>query len=147
MKNCGNKIKNTCSEKNYATCIYYELEIPTISSLAGENCVTLEETTEDIYEILQGVLSDISIEALGDDCITYPTVQGQATKIKDVVLKLEEEICNLRAEVDILKTTAICNTDISHCEGLDLSSLDNGCVGGVKTLAQLLDYLLNHTTP
>lgn len=146
MKNCGNKIKNTCSEKNYATCIYYEPDpevgMPTISSLVNEDCITLEETTEDIYNILQGVLSDISIEALGDDCITYPTVQGQATKIKDVVLKLEEEICNLRAEVDILKTTAICDKDITHC-GLTLP--DNACDLPITKLGELLEYLLNQT--
>jgi hypothetical protein len=74
-------------------------------------------------------------------------VQGQALKIKDAVLRLEKEICELKDRVETLETTAICNADITHCTGLDLSSLDNGCAGGVTTLGQLLDYLLNHVTP
>ena len=55
MKNCGNKIKHTCAEKNYATCVYYELEVPDFSSLVGEDCITLEETTEDQYNILADI--------------------------------------------------------------------------------------------
>lgn len=141
MKNCGNKIKNTCSEKNYATCIYYELEVPAISSLVTD-CITLEDTTRDIYEILEDIISGLSTEALGDDCITYPTVQGQALKIKDVVLKLEEEICNLRAEVDTLKAASICDADITDC-GLTLPNTD--CEEPITKLGELLAYLLNPT--
>ena len=71
MKNCGNKIKNTCAEKNYATCVYYELPIPTFSDLNGEDCTTLEETTEDTYNILVGIKSEIDLQGLGQDCLNY----------------------------------------------------------------------------
>ena len=143
MKNCGNKIKNTCSEKNYATCIYYELEVPTISSLVNEDCITLEETTEDIYGILEEIISGLSTEALGDCTdIVYPTTPGQVLKIKDVILKLEGEICNLKAEVELLKTEAICDKDITHC-GLTLP--DNACDLPITKLGELLEYLLNQT--
>jgi hypothetical protein len=147
MKNCGSKIKHTCAEKNYATCIYYELDVPNFSSLFGEDCITIEETTNDVYEILEGILESINVSALDDNCVDYDTPLGQALKIKDVVLQLEQEVCDLRDKVTVLETTAICNADITHCTGLDLSGINNSCATPVTTLGELLDYLLNHTTP
>jgi hypothetical protein len=141
MKNCGNKIKHTCAEKNYATCIYYELEVPTFSRLIEEDCITLEETTEDQYDILSDIKSEIDLSALGQDCITY----GVTPKtVKNVLLRYEQEICDLKAEVETLKTTAICDIDITNC-GLTLP--DNPCGGTFSTLGELLGYLLDNTTP
>lgn len=53
--NCENKIKNTCTEKNYATCIYYELPVPSYSGLVGRQCITVEEVINDVYEIITGI--------------------------------------------------------------------------------------------
>lgn len=144
MKNCGNKIKHTCAEKNYATCVYYELEVPDFSSLVGEDCITLEETTEDIYNILGDILGDIDMSALGGNCIDYDVIRGQALKIKEVVLQLEQEICDLKDRVNTLETTAICDMNITDC-GLTLP--DNPCGGTFSTLGELLGYLLDNTTP
>lgn len=144
MKNCGNKIKHTCAEKNYATCVYYELPIPTFSELHGEDCTTLEETTEDIYNILGDILGDIDVSALGENCINYNIGRGQVLKIKDVVLQLEQEICDLKDRVNVLETTAICDINITDC-GLNLPN--NPCGGSFTTLGELLGYLLDNTTP
>jgi hypothetical protein len=138
MKNCGNKIKHTCSEKNYATCIYYELEVPTFSSLVDEDCITLEETTEDQYSILTGIKSEIDLSALGQDCITYGI---NPKTVKSVLLKYEQEICTLKDKVNTLETTAICDLDITNC-GLTLP--DNPCGGNFSTLGELLEYLLDN---
>jgi hypothetical protein len=138
MKNCGNKIKHTCSEKNYATCIYYELEVPTFSSLVDEDCITLEETTEDQYNILTGIKSEIDLSALGQDCITYGI---NPKTVKSVLLKYEQEICTLKDKVNTLETTAICDMDITNC-GLTLP--DNPCGGTFSTLGELLGYLLDN---
>ena len=141
MKNCGNKIKHTCSEKNYATCVYYELEVPDFSSLIDQDCITLEETTEDIYDLIGNIKSEIDLAALGQDCITH----GVTPKtVKNVLLRYEQEICDLKAEVEILKTTAICDINITDC-GLDLSGINNNCSSPVTTLADLLGYLLDNT--
>lgn len=143
MKNCGNKIKHTCAEKNYATCVYYELEVPDFSSLVGEDCITLEETTEDQYNILSGIKSEINLSALGQDCITY----GVTPKtVKNVLLRYEQEICDLKDRVNTLETTAICDMDITNC-GLDLTGINNNCSSPVTTLGDLLGYLLDNTTP
>ena len=142
MKNCGNKIKHTCTEKNYATCIYYELEVPTFSSLVGEDCITLEETTEDTYNILGDILNDIDMSELGDNCIDYaPSRQG--LKVKEVILQLEQEICDLKDRVNTLETTAICDINITNC-GIDLSGINNNCSSQVTTLGELLTYLVDN---
>lgn len=144
MKNCGNKIKHTCAEKNYATCVYYELEVPDFSSLVGEDCITLEETTEDQYNILADILSEIDMSALGNcPTIDYPPSR-QGLIIKNVILQLEQEICDLKDRVNTLETTAICDMDITNC-GLTLP--DNPCGGTFSTLGELLGYLLDNTTP
>jgi hypothetical protein len=141
MRNCGNKIKHTCSEKNYATCVYYELEVPSFSSLINEDCITLEETTEDQYNLIGGIKSEIDLSALGQDCINYGV---NPKTVKSVLLKQEQEICNLKDRVNTLETTAICDMNITEC-GLTLP--DNPCGGTFSTLGELLGYLLDNTTP
>jgi hypothetical protein len=141
MRNCGNKIKHTCSEKNYATCVYYELEVPSFSSLINEDCITLEETTEDQYNLIGGIKSEIDLSALGQDCINYGV---NPKTVKSVLLKQEQEICNLKDRVNTLETTAICDINITDC-GLDLSGINNNCSSPVTTLADLLGYLLDNT--
>lgn len=141
MKNCGNKVKNTCGEKVYATCVYYETVVPAFSSLTEQDCNTIEETTEDTYELIGAIKDEIDLSALGADCITY----GVTPKIvKNVLLKYEEEICDLKAKVLVLETTAICNVDITGC-GLTLGVDD--CDNPITTLGQLLEYILTNLTP
>ena len=147
MKNCGNKIKHTCAEKNYATCIYYEGNVPAFSGLASlveaGGCITLEETTEDQYDILEDIKSEIDLSALGQDCITY----GITPKtVKNVLLRYEQEICDLKDRVETLETTAICDINITNC-GIDLSGINNNCSSPVTTLGELLAYLVDNTTP
>lgn len=138
MKNCGSKIKHTCAEKNYATCIYYELEVPTFSSLVAQDCVTLEETTKDQYEILGDIKSEIDLSALGEACIEYDV---DPKTVKSVLLQYEQEICDLKDRVNTLETTAICDMDITNC---DLTLPDNPCGGTFSTLGELLAYLVDN---
>lgn len=144
MKNCGNKIKHTCAEKNYATCIYYEGNVPVFSGLSSlveaGGCITVEETTEDQYNILEDIKSEIDLSALGQDCITY----GVTPKtVKNVLLRYEQEICDLKDRVNTLETTAICDINITNC-GIDLSGINNNCSSQVTTLGELLTYLVDN---
>jgi hypothetical protein len=143
MKNCGNKIKHTCAEKNYATCIYYELDIPTFSDLHGVDCTTIEDTTEDQYNLIGEIKSEIDLSALGEACIEYDV---DPKTVKSVLLQYEQEICDLRTKVQTLETTAICDINITGC-GLDLTGINNNCSSPVVTLGDLLGYLLDNTTP
>jgi hypothetical protein len=142
MKNCGNKIKNMCGEKTYATCTYYELEVPTFSSLVGQDCITIEETTEDLYDLVSGIKSEIDLSALGDLCLTY-VQEDNKNIVKNVLIKYEEEICSLKQRVEYLENEAICDKIITEC--LDLSGLVDQCNSPINTLGELLQYLLDNT--
>lgn len=148
MKNCGNKIKHTCGEKNYATCIHYEGNVPVFSGLASlveaGGCITIEETTEDQYDILEDIKSEIDLSSLGEACIEYDV---DPKTVKSVLLQYEQEICNLKDRVNTLETTAICDINITDC-GLDLPTDPCNSSNTISTLGQLLQYLLtNSPTP
>lgn len=144
MKNCGNKIKHTCAEKNYATCVYYELEVPNFSSLVNQDCNTLEETTEDQYNLIDEIKSEIDLSVLGQGCLTYVTTPEGKKVVKNVLLKYEQEICDLKTRIGTLETTAICNMNITDC---NLNIPANPCGGTFSTLGELLGYLLDNTQP
>lgn len=144
MKNCGNKVKNTCGEKVYATCVYYEEVVPAFSSLAEEDCITLEQTTGDTYELIGAIKDEIDLSDLtggGVPCnLTYAPDENGNTVVKNVLLKYEEEICLLKAKVKALEETAICNIDITECDFTDLGV--DECLNPITTLGELLQYIL-----
>ncbi len=142
MKNCGNQIKNMCGEKTYATCTYYELEVPTFSTLVNQDCITIEETTSDLYEAVGGVKSEIDLSSLGSLCLDY-VQEGGKTIVKNALLKYEEEICNLKDRVNYLENEAICDKIITGC--VDLTGIVDACNTQISTLGELLQYLLNNT--
>jgi hypothetical protein len=138
MKNCNQKIKATCGVTNFATCIYYENTINTDSELDDNTCLTIEETTQDIYNQLE----NLDLSALGDLCLSYTTVGGKNI-VKNVLLKFEEKICELSEKVNLLETTDICNKSITSCN-LDLSCLDLlPCDTPINTLGDLLQAMIN----
>lgn len=144
MKNCGNKTKHMCGEKTYATCTYYELDVPTFSSLVDQDCITIEETTEDTYDLIGGIKSEIDLSTLGQECeeIDYGALPKT---VKNIILKYEEEICSLKQKVQTLETTAICDKIITEC--VDLTGILDQCNSPVNTLGELLQYLLDNVTP
>lgn len=147
MKNCGNKVKNTCGEKVYATCVYYEEVVPAFSddsitrttTYVDADCITLEETTEDTYTLIGAIKDEIDLSALGEDCLSY-VQEGGKTIVKNVLIKYEEEICSLRDRVKVLEDTAICNIDITGCNFTDLGVDD--CLNPITTLGETLQYIL-----
>lgn len=139
MANCGNKIKNTCAEKNYATCIYYEQEVPNFSGLVEESCITLEDTTKDIYTVLTGIKSELDLSALGDDCEFAE--QPSTYNVKNVLKSYENEICTLKQRVLELENEALCNKLVTGC--VDLTGLVDQCNSPISTLGELLQYLVD----
>lgn len=142
MKNCGNQIKNMCGEKTYATCTYYELELPTFSTLLDQDCTTIEETTADLYEAVGAVKSEIDLTSLGESCLTYVQEEGKNI-VKNVLLKYEQEICELKNRVEYLENEAICDKVITDC--VDLTGIVDACNTQISTLGELLQYLVNNT--
>lgn len=69
---CEGKIKTRCGKKQYSSCILYELELPEFSELT--DCVTIEETTEELYNLVGGIKDDLNLVEL-EVCegLTLPT--------------------------------------------------------------------------
>ena len=141
MKCNNNKLKHNCGIKTPSRCVFYDLDLPEFSKLNILNdCITIEETTEDLYNLTDLILSSIDTKDLGKQCLTYKVSQNKYKPseniifIKDVLLKFEEEICSLKnnnkTEVDIIKN-------------LDFKCLQGPCDNNIDSLETLLQVLIN----
>ena len=128
--NCHNKIKHTCSSTNYATCIHYESSVNTDSQYDENDCLSIEETTQDIYNQLE----NLDLSALGELCLEYTQASGKNI-VKNVLLKFEEEICNLKEELELVKNRQICDIPITECLP-NLDCLTDACDNNITTLGE-----------
>ena len=140
--NCHNKIKHTCSTTNYSTCVHYEGSVNTDSELVNETCLDLEQTTQDIYNQLE----NLDLSALGELCLSY-VQEDNKNIVKNVLLKFEEEICNLKEELETVKNRPLCEMPLGDC--VDTKCLVDACNENISTVGQLLQALvdLNCQTP
>ena len=127
--NCHNKTKHTCSSVNYSTCIHYEGSVNTNSELVNETCLDLEQTTQDIYNQLE----NLDLSALGELCLEYTQASGKNI-VKNVLLKFEEEICNLKEELETVKNRQICDIPITECLPNGFDCLIGDCDNSIVTL-------------
>ena len=141
MKCNSNKLKHNCGIKTPSRCVFYDLDLPEFSKLSILNdCITIEETTEDLYNLTDLILSSIDTKDLGKQCLNYKVSKNKYKPteniifIKDILLKFEEEICNLKnngkTEVDIIKN-------------LDFKCLQGPCDSNIDSLETLLQVLIN----
>lgn len=86
-----NQRKDSCS-KYYAICSIYEGNVPSYSDLNEEECISLEETTQDLYSLVTEIKEDIDVTDLDFDCLTAPTT----LKPVNVLQLLLQEICALK---------------------------------------------------
>jgi len=139
------KIKYGC-DTTYATCVVTEVLPNPQSSLLEEECISQQDFNEDVYEQLDNIQTQSDLSELGELCLTYTTVEGKLF-VKNALLKLEEEICTLKEEVETLKTTAVCDLLITDCNFI-LGGLADACDNPPTTLKELLQILINqHITP
>ena len=129
MKKC-NKIKHTCSSTNYATCIITEGEVNTDSELFGAECTNLQENLDDIYNQLE----NLDLSALGKLCLSYTQVGGKNI-VKNVLLKIEEKICELGEKITTLENRQICEIPITDCLP-NLACLTDACNNSITTLGE-----------
>lgn len=133
--------KHTCGDKSEAACTYYRLDVPSDSSLINETCVTIEETTNDLYNITTSIKNDHDFSDLGDLSIEYNESIPNKPTSKEVAIAFEKEI-------DALKTSqsqqveSICNLPIQDCD-LDLKSLVDSCNIIPSTFKDLLQTLID----
>ncbi len=146
MKNCNKKITNTCGgTKNYAPCVYYELDLPDFSTIE-EDCVTLEDTTFEVYNLIKDIREQLDLSDLGDDCLTYTLDSENRIVVKNALLKIEEKYCELEEKVTTLENRNICDMPINDC--IDLGTLVDQCDVAPTTWGELIQLLVDqHQTP
>ena len=133
------KIKYGC-DTSYATCIITEITPNPQSSLLDVECISQQDFNEDVYEQLENIQTQSDLSELGELCLTYTTVEGKLF-VKNALLKLEEEICSLKENVETLKTTDILDKSIIGL-GLDLECLTDACSGTITTYRELFQALI-----
>lgn len=138
---CGKyNIKDSCTDRAYATCNFYQTELPLWSELENQDCVTIEETTEELYNEVSDIKDQLDTESLGQKCLEYPTnTEGDVTQL-EVNETFETEICNLKSILDISATP-----NGVFCQNLDYGDLINpqDCDGKPTTWCEFAQFILN----
>ena len=112
---------NTCGEPTFAPCVRYEKELPDFTKIT-KTCVNLEDTTDDLYKILQDIKDSVP-----EDLITR-------------LESLESTLAQIIIRLTTLEDKNPCTLDISTCftpEGED------PCGSTITNLGQALNYLDN----
>ena len=144
MAKCkSNKPKYTCGDRrSNARCVVYDLDIPEYSNLFEEECVTLEETTEDLYHLISYIKESIDLENFNPQCLniskvkdTYKSSNSDRFLLKDVVENLEKKVCELEnsdstddsLELDFKCLTSVCGEPISSLKDLLQTLINEVC--------------------
>lgn len=146
MNNCEDKIKKSCFAKVFDKCVDYQGTVNSNTTLTG-SCFNIGETTQDLYNQVGQIQIETDLSLLGTKCLTYVEVAGK-TFVKNVLLKHEQEICDLKTKVEALEKTAFCNMKIADC-GLNLKCLlpPDPCNTTIITVKDLFQALINKTCP
>ena len=68
-QSCQSKVKHTCTGSiQYALCTSYETELPEFSEL---ECPSIEETTEELYNLVGEIKEQTDLSELGEKCLEY----------------------------------------------------------------------------
>ena len=129
---CGNKIKETCGDTMYATCVDFEGTLG-VNTKITDSCVTIEETTEDLYVITDEVIAGLDTTELGQLCMTYP-LEGGVVKPKAVFKALEAKVCELDTALQNLNNLK--EIDITSWNLIDLGCLSDACSNPIITLGE-----------
>ena len=111
---CNDNRKSRCANKIPAICVYYYGYLPEYSEL-DEECVVIEETTEELYKNQEFILQSIDTSKLVEDCIEYPRTDDDKILVVDILQKLQDEICDLKENVP-------------ENNGINISGLDMKCL-------------------
>jgi hypothetical protein len=135
-----NKITNTCGEKLYAACMFYEGAVPAFTTMAVADCYTVEEVIADIYLIETGIKDEIDLTALLTNGITYTLVDG-AVIVKNALVRHAELLEALQLTVDGLTNGTDGLFTITGW-GLDFGCIADNCVNPPTELKDLLQLMI-----
>jgi len=142
MADCGFTVKNTCGERLFATCVYYEGVLPDFTTLDAASCYTLEEIVTDVYLQLTDIYDALEVDSLlGGLSLTYTLVDGKIT-VRQALKTFEEEIDSLKDKVDNAAKYQLCDLPIDGC-ALDLGALEDACGGTITNFGELFQALID----
>jgi len=128
---CCNNKKNRCAGTIIsAICTKYIGNLPSYSEL-DPDCVSIEETTEELYRNQEEILDSLDLSELGNDCIEYQQ-QSPKLKTKEVLYAFESEICDIKDKLSV---------NVFQEMNLDFKSLTDPCgndIANLKTFFQTL---------
>ena len=136
------KPKHTCGDRSSnARCVFYDLNIHSFSKLSDSECVTVEETTSDLYNLVSWLRESINIENLDIRDLDLQSVLDsyEPTKQRYLVKDVLEGI--ISQVDDIKKLTDLNDTDSGLV--LDLKCLGNSCGPPITSLKDLLQTLID----
>ena len=133
METCNNR-KYSCGDKISSICTIYDGELPQWSELNNELCVTIEETTEEIYKQVSEIKENLDTKNLGGACLQYPN--NEDIKQKDANLVFEKNICDL---LEIVKDNT---NSVLACE-LNYEGLIEECEDIPKNFCQFAQFILD----
>lgn len=138
---CGDKPKYTCGDRrSNARCVFYDIPVPTYSKLVEEDCLTVEETTEDIYKLISWIKESVDLTGVSFNELEVEEVSDSYIKnnhrvlLKEVITKLISELYNLKNKVD--------EKDPERMD-LDYKCLVSSCGDPISTTEQLLQTLID----
>lgn len=142
MKKCNNRLKHTCGNITFADCASYEGTVNTDSEFDEDSCLSIEQTTQDIYNQLE----NLDLSALGELCLNY-VQENNKNIVKNVLLKFEEKICEYEERITELENRPLCEMPLGDC--VDTKCLVDACSENISTVGQLLQALvdINCETP
>ena len=94
------KINHRCGKKQYGVCTAYESAIPEYSELFEQECVSIEETTLDLYSLITGIKNDIDVSTLDLECLSLST-----PTLKTLLQTLISKCCDLTGIIETQATT------------------------------------------
>lgn len=136
------KPKHTCGDRSSnARCVFYDLNIPPFSKLSDSECVTVEETTSDLYNLVSWLRESINIENLDIRDLDLQSVLDSYEPTKQRYL-VKDVLEGIISQVDDIKKLAESNDTNSGLE-LDFKCLVSSCGTPITSLKDLLQALID----
>lgn len=98
MSDCHDKIKLKCGTKNFAPCVEYQSYVSPKTKLTQTTCLSLEDTTKDLYELIDEIKTEIDLSLITATCGTLPTLKN----VKTLIQYLINRDCAQQVQIDAL---------------------------------------------
>ena len=136
------KPKHTCGDRSSnARCVFYDLNIPPFSKLSDSECVTVEETTSDLYNLVSWLRESVNVEGLDIKDLDLQSVLDSYEPTKQRYL-VKDVLEGIISQVDDIKKLTESNDTNSGLE-LDFKCLVSSCGAPITSLKDLLQALID----